>query len=490
VDIHSLSAQQLRIVIDAQPVSQAALSVTSTGLSLTTTPGSGLPDFVRRKLADLELPVEVATGLLALGSAGVLVRAIGRGRPPIRYGKLAVGAAVSVMYAAPYLVEWVSQHASLVFMLPGDDWRTYEGYARDIREHSLLMLQGATPGHAVPFYFQPLYPYWLALLHTLTGESVQAAVLAQQVAVVVAIVLIATTLPDHRGYLAGMLFVFATGIVVEWFRLGTFLLSENLLLLVFAALLAGVGQLERRPAYLLLVLIGALLGVGILTRTTTWLAVPVVLWIVCRAAKPSVTMRRAAVAAVPLILVITFVPIRNYFAAGSATPVPTSTTPYLYVALVPESHYDTAPTSGEAGIGGVVRAVLKQPGAVARQRLLNLAYVLGFPRSLSHDDVPLIFAPLFLLWLLAPLGLLWRPRSKVALVSLALALTHCLALVIIWPNSYYYRMVIPATLPLAVWDIFVVAQLFAGLPEPSWLGSRLRQRWPGPPSQVAAQLDG
>src|SRR5262249_35346658 len=50
-----------------------------------------------------------------------------------------------------------------------DDWLIYESSARDILLNGWLMDGGQ--GHAAAFYGQPLYPYVLAGLHRLTGES-------------------------------------------------------------------------------------------------------------------------------------------------------------------------------------------------------------------------------------------------------------------------------------------------------------------------------
>ena len=44
----------------------------------------------------------------------------------------------------------------------------------------------------------------------------------------------------------------------------------------------------------------------------------------------------------------------------------------------------------------------------------------------------------------------------------------------IFPNNYYYRLLVPAMLPLAVWNALAIMRVLQGLPEPSWLGWRVK----------------
>jgi hypothetical protein len=116
------------------------------------------------------------------------------------------------------------------------------------------------------------------------------------------------------------------------------------------------------------------------------------------------------------------------------------------------------------------------PRDVAAFMLRKAIYVLGFPRALGATDVPPIFFPVFLTWVLALPSLLSARHSRLAWVALALALTHAFSLVLIYPNNYYYRLVLPGMLPLAIWDALGIMQLLQGLPQPSWLGRQFARR--------------
>ena len=47
----------------------------------------------------------------------------------------------------------------------GNDWLAYESYARDVLLSGPLMTEGRALGQGAPFYYQPLYIYWVALTH-------------------------------------------------------------------------------------------------------------------------------------------------------------------------------------------------------------------------------------------------------------------------------------------------------------------------------------
>src|SRR5207249_12105009 len=59
-----------------------------------------------------------------------------------------------------------------VILEGGQDWLTYESYARDILLNGPLMTLGKPLGEGRPFFFQPFYPYSLAAIHWLAGEGV------------------------------------------------------------------------------------------------------------------------------------------------------------------------------------------------------------------------------------------------------------------------------------------------------------------------------
>src|SRR5262249_61477597 len=68
-----------------------------------------------------------------------------------------------------------------VILSGGNDWLAYEGFARDVIFSGPLLAEGRALGQGVPYYYQPLYIYWVALTHLVLGESLFAPLLMNAV---------------------------------------------------------------------------------------------------------------------------------------------------------------------------------------------------------------------------------------------------------------------------------------------------------------------
>src|SRR5262249_19197941 len=111
------------------------------------------------------------TGFLVLSSLG-----------PIRVqnwrGVVVAAASAWAIAESLYFLRFFHEH--VILFGGGDDWLTYETYARDIALHGPLMTLGRPIGHGEAFYFQPLYSYFLALTHLVFGESLWGAFFFQR----------------------------------------------------------------------------------------------------------------------------------------------------------------------------------------------------------------------------------------------------------------------------------------------------------------------
>src|SRR5581483_2820533 len=481
VPFASPTEQRLRVDVAAQDLSGAALQAQLEAATGYVAPTSGRLQWLRRAAAAADPWLNVATLLLALVVVLASLSKRLRSRPRQWYAWLVVGLGAGLFYGLPTLTDWASQASRLAVLSAGDDWFTYESFARNIRAGSLLMLQGAPLGHAEAFYYQALYPYLLALEHFALGPSVKGPILMQSLAVVAASVLLAFTLPARMESLVALLLVIASGVMLEWFTLSTYLLSENALLMCLAVLLFLVSRLGERPAMRQLMLVGTVMGLAILSRSTAWLALPFVLAVVCWDTDRTVFGRRLAACGVPVLLLVMLIPARNWLAAGFPTPIPSSGSINIYQGLVPQGRTITTEpwlTWSKTYYSNVVasaEAVVNAPGQVGLKLANKALYVLGFPRTLASGDVPVVFFPVFLTWLLVLAGILTHRHSRLAWTALALGVSHAFTLVIFFPNNYYYRLLIPAMLPLAVWDALAIGSLLCGLPQPSKLGARLKR---------------
>ena len=451
------------------------------GVGVYAEPTAGKLMTVRRWLgmgAGILDPLAIAWSLLL--AAGLVTRRLtGLSRQRL----LGVGLMSLLLFFVliPSLLTWFSQHSSLPVLSGGDDWLTYESFARDIRENSPLMLAGRPLGKADPFYYQPLYPYAVAIGHLVVGESVQGIVLLQVLGAGLVVFLAFAMMPDGIfPNVALLLVALGSGIVSEWMQMADRLLSENLLMLLFALLLLLISRLKAVPGPGGVALVGILLGIAGLARSTSWVAVPFIAFLLLRGTPRRELPTRLAVLMLPIVLLAGLVPARNLVAAGTPALLPTSGSINLFMGNVPTGRklpgepWVTLSKTYDPRLVAVAEAVVDVPDQVAEKVANKAVYVLGFPRSMDADN-PVIFWPVLSLWMLAPLGFLTRRHSRLAQASLVLAVAHAISLVLVFPNNYYYRLEMPATLPLAIWDAIAVASLLEGLPNPSWAGSQVKR---------------
>lgn len=93
----------------------------------------------------------------------------------MRRAAVRVFALVAIAEACWFAWPWAGR---VMVLVGGDDTLTYETYARHIQLDGLLM-----PGLLEPFYYQAFYPYFLAALHAVFGESMFGPILVQRLLV-------------------------------------------------------------------------------------------------------------------------------------------------------------------------------------------------------------------------------------------------------------------------------------------------------------------
>src|SRR5262249_5667075 len=150
-----------------------------------------------------------------------------------------------------------------VILEGGQDWLTYESYARDILLNGPLMTLGEPLGKGKPFFFQPFYPYYLAALHGLTGEGLWGPIVVHIVGDGVAAVLVyflAKRLFGVRAAIGALVLFLVLGLSqLDW--IARKLLSENLYFIVLpAAVLLAIRAIDERRLWVV-VWAGLLLGV-------------------------------------------------------------------------------------------------------------------------------------------------------------------------------------------------------------------------------------
>jgi hypothetical protein len=344
-----------------------------------------------------------------------------------------------------------------------DDWLVYESSARDILLNGWRMDGGQ--GHATPFYGQPLYPYVLAVLHRLTGESLFGPIAVQFAALGCVVVGTAELARRAFGALLDGLVAAAAVLVLlqlepEHFKIARQLFNENLympLVMVSLIVLVVFARRERPVAWWQALLAGGLLGLTAISRSQFLLCVPfglLILWLAWRR-MPLAALATLALICVGVTLAIVPVSARNWIVSGQLVPISSSGGASLlefhrppaglvdpsaveHDALYDALHLDQ-PTRTVAAF---VRA---DPGGYLATLLPLGAHSIG----LQGRNDPGVYWPLFVTCLLyvASFGL-GRTRKLHVWPIHAFVGTHLLVLMLFEADTYGYRLVMPMYAPM------------------------------------------
>ncbi|MFP5379325.1 MAG: glycosyltransferase family 39 protein, partial [Vicinamibacteria bacterium] len=327
----------------------------------------------------------------------------------------------------------------------------------DILFNVVIMRGGLPAGQAEPFYYQPLYPYVLALTHVVFGEDTFGIVFLQRLgmwAAVLAAWRIAARLFGPREALAtlAVAVVFALAALAPWTRI---LLGEAVfvpLVMVSAWTLVVVSQGAGTGAG---VGAGVAGGLATLSRSTLLPA-----WIVVVPLVAAVRRRRAlstapvAALAVALALVVGTATLRNWIASGQVVPIATSFAVNFELGNPPPpdldphdvvSHTWLAALPVDPRTARVIDGAWHAPGAFVAGLGRKALYVFGIfePHIPGRGWSPWLVASSLLG--LTGLLLAWRRGSGAPerWLPAALALSHFAAVTLIFPHAHGDRMILP-----------------------------------------------
>jgi hypothetical protein len=410
-------------------------------------------------------------GLLAAGAVATQRRArqlaaTGSNRAALLERPLLAGLLLVVLAYA--LVTTAGLTGRAVILEGGQDWLTYESYARDILLNGPLMTLGEPLGKGKPYFFQPFYPYYLAGLHWLTGEGLWGPIVLQVFGTGLAGVFVYYLGKRLFGLGAGVtglaLFLVLGLTQLDW--IARKLLSENLYFVVLpAAILLLVRVIdERRLADVAWA--GLLLGVASITRAPTLLFVPGAALIVALAwRRAGLSLRRAAVAFVLLGLttavVAALVPLRNFVVSGRPALVATNGGATLLLAHQPTdrvrlSGVDRDPLYNALKLDRATREVVefvRQDPTGYLWTLVPLGlYSIGV--SGAVEGFPPLAPDVLAITGLYVLAVVLLPGAR-ALRALPLhlfVLLHLAIMMTFLPYVYGYRQVLPMQVLMLVFD--------------------------------------
>jgi hypothetical protein len=419
----------------------------------------------------------LAVTALAFGNRARAIRQATDGRLALVERPLLAGLLLVILaYALATTLPIVGR---AVVLEGGQDWLTYESYARDILLNGPLMTLGKPLGEGRPFFFQPFYPYYLAAMHWLAGEGVWGPIVLQLFGDGVAGVLVYALTRRLFGAWAAVaalaLFLVLALSQLDW--VARKLLSENLYFVVLpAAMLFVVRALDERR-WRDVVWTGFLLGVASITRAPTLLFVPGAALVIAlawrRAGEP---MRRAVLAFVLLgavtASVAALVPIRNYVVSGRPTLVATNGGATLLLAHQPTERVRLSGIDRDS-LYNALRLDRPTREVVEFARQDPVGYVMTLvPLGLysvgvsgAVEGFPPLAPDILAVTLLYLAALVWLPgaRSFRALPLHLFVVIHFAIMVTFLPYVYGYRQVLPMHLLMLVFDGALVARVLVRL---------------------------
>ena len=459
----------IRLELISQDFTNPWLSLSSPTLTVESVPSSVLAR--DRYLSWLAVALDLLVLFAILGP--VRLRSASLERPLL--------AALLLAILAYALVTTADLAGRAVILEGGQDWLTYESYARDILLNGPLMTLGEPLGKGKPFFFQPFYPYYLAGLHWLTGEGLWGPIVLQLFGVGVAGVLVyylgKRLFGVPSAFAALALFLVLGLSQLDW--IARKLLSENLYFVVLpAAVLMVVKAIDERRLRDV-TWAGLLLGVASITRAPTLLFVPGAALILAVAwRRAGLPLRQAALAFVLLGLVTglvaALVPIRNYVVSGRPALVATNGGATLLLAhqptdKVPLRGIDRDPLYNALKLDRATREVVE----FARQDPVGYLWTLvplglySIGVSGAVDGMPPL-APDVLaitaLYLLA-VALLPSARTLRTLPLHLFVLIHLAIMMTFLPYVYGYRQVLPMQLLMLIFDGALLARMAGRLGE-------------------------
>lgn len=348
----------------------------------------------------------------------------------------------------------------MVTLSGGDDWLSYETMARDIALNGLWMTNGAELGHGAPFYYQPLYPYFLAAVHWLFGDGLYGVYLVQRCLVGAAVIVLwrlTAALFGERVGVAG----FITAVVVVFEKVAprsSFVLNE----LIFVPLVSVWALLLYRLAVAERVTWRRALGVGVVGGLTTlarsplllaWAPVLLLLGVSQRPRRQALKTMAAVCAA--MLAVTSLATLRNVVVSGQTVFVSSSGAINFFIGNQPPMKLVTPPEhqaqydrwAVDPNVQKSLEYARQYPGAFFRGWWNKALYSLGAFTVITPERGRSVFymavAALGALGLVVlARGARGTPVTAARLLPMALALCHFAVLVIIFPTVHGDRLLL------------------------------------------------
>jgi hypothetical protein len=355
-----------------------------------------------------------------------------------------------------FVLQGIWQGARLVghvwTLTGGDDWSGFENNARDIVLNGLMMTEGAIVGRGQPFFYYPGYPYFVAAVHAISGESLATPIFANFA------LLGAATAVVHRlaRLLLGVrpaLFALAWVIVLEQIAFARHytvtLLSENLFVPATAITVTALSRWFLRDDWKSLAVAGIAGGVSALTRPSMMLFLPLAMLVMCLArvrVAPARALLAPVIFATLWLAAVAPATIRNYLMSERVVLIASGghARSFIEYNMPPENqqwYEDMFDGSFASAAVVLAQMLIDQPVPF----LTAVAKKVGFSLGMVHWQGGRVHPELVLTSALYLLAIIVVPaaRSIAAAPIHLFVFTHLATLTLTIPWNYGYRMILP-----------------------------------------------
>jgi len=356
----------------------------------------------------------------------------------------------------------------------GDDWLAYEAAARDVATNSILMTFGKPIGAGAPYFYYPLYSYFIALVHKLISEDLSGVIFVQFLILAVTAIIVHRTAKMLFGRTVALwaLVVLVMQMQLDFVRYYTVtLLSENLYVLPVALTVYSLVWFAQTRSLAAAIVGGLSGGAAALVRPQMMMfLLPSVALVTILARRPGArameTLRLTFIYAAAVLAVVLLATIRNYVVSGRLVLLTTGQEWTLVEYNLPSTpdaaKYARAWTGTMTSAAWILwRIFVEHPAEYLNTVFTKVMFSLGLLQWMgqrAHPELVLPSAGYLLAVIFIP-----QARRLAAWPAHLFVVTHLAGLTLTMPGSYGYRLLLPNYLFFSIFAAaFGVRALDAG----------------------------
>jgi dolichyl-phosphate-mannose-protein mannosyltransferase len=342
-----------------------------------------------------------------------------------------------------------------VTLTGGDDWLQYEGHAREIATHGLLMDYGQPRGQGEVFFYYPFYSYFLAGVHKAGGEDLFAPMFSHFVLLFATNIVVFVTTRRLFGERSALMAVAALVVIEELAFMRHYtvnLFSENLYFLTVAATICYLVRFVDTGSAWDAVAAGITGGLSAITRSAMMIYLPFAAIIVVVAGWRRQATGWRMVANLVLLLAAWFavilpVTLRNYIVAGEPVLINNSPSRSFVMFNLPQTPDAVdrylKPHTGTLGSATKIlfQIMVEHPLDFARNLAKKAGFSLGLLELLGerfHPELLMASAGYLIALIVWP-----EARSPRTWPIHGFVAAHLLGMLLTAPNNYGYRLILP-----------------------------------------------